>query len=687
MASASSECRQSGAPPPTTPENVEKIGSLLRKLLVANRGEIAVRIMRSARMLDIATVAVFSDPDADAAFVRLADEAVRLPGAAPAETYLRGDLIIAAALATGADAVHPGYGFLSENAEFARHCAEAGIVFVGPPVAAIEAMGSKIAAKRLMGEAGVPILPGTVVDNSVSSDEALRELADGVGFPLLVKAAFGGGGRGMRIVRSADEVADAVSSARREAESAFGNGTIFLERFVENPRHIEVQIFGDTHGDVVHLFERECSVQRRFQKIVEEAPSPFVTEAKRLELGRASVEAGRAIGYVGAGTVEFVMDADGSFYFLEVNTRLQVEHPVTEEITGLDLVALQLHIAEGGALPPEAVGATIDGHAIEVRLYAEDPLDNYAPGSGVLHRFEIPALPGIRVDTGVQSGSVIGTRYDPMLAKVIAHAPTRDGAARLLARALAEAQIHGVTTNRDLLVGILREPEFRAGGTDTGYLDRHPPAVLAALPGESVAHLHAAAAVLAARAGNRERAVVQPRVVAGWRNAPSALPSVRYGHGDDELTVEYEVTRSGLTLIVDGVKLGPALLVAANPHEVVLEVGGVRRTVCVHRGEDHTWCDSALGSTVLRHVERLPEPTLKAAPGSLFAAMPGTVVRIVAEAGDQVAEGAVVAVFEAMKMEHPVRSPSAGVVAELLVTVGETVEVGDLIAVIAEDLA
>ncbi len=657
----------------------------MQKLLIANRGEIAARIMRTARTLDVATVAVFSDPDADAEFVRLADEAVRLPGAAPAETYLRGDLVIAAALATGADAIHPGYGFLSENAEFARQCADAGIVFVGPPVTAIEAMGSKIAAKALMGEAGVPILPGTVVDDSVAGDEELRALANGVGYPLLVKAAFGGGGRGMRIVRSAAEVTGAVSSARREAESAFGNGTIFLERFVENPRHIEVQIFGDSHGDVIHLFERECSVQRRFQKIVEEAPSPFVAEALRAQLGAAAVEAGRAIGYVGAGTVEFVMDAAGAFYFLEVNTRLQVEHPVTEEITGLDLVALQLHLADGGALPTEVVDATITGHAIEVRLYAEDPANNYAPGSGVLHRFEIPALPGIRVDTGVASGSVIGTRYDPMLAKVIAHAPTRDGAARLLARALTEAQIHGVTTNRDLLVGILREPEFRAGGTDTGYLDRHPPAVLAAVPTESVVHLHAAAAALAGRAGRRERAVVQPRVAAGWRNAPSALAAVRYGHGDGELVVEYDVGRDALTLIVDGVKLGPARLVEATPDRVGLEVDGIRRTVLVHRGEHETWCDSALGSTVLRHVERLPEPTLKAAPGSLFASMPGTVVRVVAEPGDQVAEGGIVAVFEAMKMEHPIRSPAAGVVAELLVTVGQTVEVGDLIAVIAED--
>ena len=370
------------------------------KLLVANRGEIAARIMRTAHALGIATVAVYSDPDADAPYVTQADEAVRLPGAAPADTYLRGDLIVAAAAATGADAVHPGYGFLSENAAFARACVRARLIFVGPPPVTIAAMGSKIEAKALMAAAGVPVLPGVTVTDPDDAD--LAGAAAQVGFPLLVKAAFGGGGRGMRLVRDPAELADAVRGASGEAASAFGDGTVFLERFVVDPRHVEVQILGDIEGTVVHLFERECSIQRRYQKIVEECPSPAVDSGLRAALTAAAVAAGRAIGYVGAGTVEFVLDRDGSFFFLEVNTRLQVEHPVTEEVTGLDLVEWQLRIAQGEPLPPEVTGAAIAGHAIEARLYAEDVAAGFLPVTGVLHRFAIPAAPGVRVEAGVR---------------------------------------------------------------------------------------------------------------------------------------------------------------------------------------------------------------------------------------------------------------------------------------------
>ena len=432
----------------------------IAKLLIANRGEIAARIIRSAHALGLATVAVYSDPDADAPYVTLADEAVRLPGAAPAETYLRGDLIIAAAAATGADAVHPGYGFLSENAAFARACADAGLTFVGPAPETIAAMGDKVAAKAAMAAAGVPVLPGM----TVTSDDDLSAATERVGFPLLVKAAFGGGGRGMRLVASPAELAEAVTSARSEAASAFGDGTVFLERFVTDPRHVEVQILGDTAGTVVHLFERECSIQRRYQKIVEECPSPAVDAGLRAALAAAAVTAGQAIGYTGAGTVEFVLDRDGSFYFLEMNTRLQVEHPVTEEVTGLDLVELQLRIAEGEPLPAQVREARIEGHAIEVRLYAEDVPAGFVPATGTLHRFAIPAAPGIRVETGFRDGSVVSPHYDAMLAKVIAHGRTRADAARRLARALDRAEIHGVTTNRGLLVAILREPDFLAGG-------------------------------------------------------------------------------------------------------------------------------------------------------------------------------------------------------------------------------
>ncbi|MDQ0381510.1 ATP-binding protein [Amycolatopsis thermophila] len=658
----------------------------IRKLLVANRGEIAERIIRSARALDIATVAVHSEPDADALFVEAADEAVLLPGAASADTYLRADRIVDAALATGADAIHPGYGFLSENAEFARRCDEAGLVFIGPPVEAIEAMGSKIAAKELMAKAGVPVLPGATIDDADEVDTAaVTAMAEDIGYPLLVKAAFGGGGRGMRIVRDATEVVDAVVGARREAASAFGNGTVFLERFVENPRHVEVQIFGDTHGRVVHLFERECSIQRRYQKIIEEAPSPAVDEALRARLGEAAVAAGAAIGYTGAGTVEFVMAPTGEFFFLEVNTRLQVEHPVTEEITGLDLVALQIQVAEGEPLPAEALNPTISGHAVEARLYAEDPVADYLPGSGTLHRFRIPDLPGVRVDTGVRDGSVVGTNYDPMLAKVIAHGRTRTDAVRRLARALADARIHGLVTNRDLLVAILREPEFVAGATDTGYLTRHPPATLVGTPGKDVIAVHALAAALASQAARRAGAPVQRAVPSGWRNVVSSPQRAEYRIGETEVDVAYRITRNGLAAEVDGTPVSGLALLEARPDLVDLRVDGVRRRVHVHAVNDAVYCDSVLGGTTLTERPRLPEPGSGAAPGSLLAPMPGTVVRVVAEPGQRVEAGAVIVVFEAMKMEHSVRAPVTGTVSELSVHLGQTVEAGEIVAVIAEE--
>jgi acetyl/propionyl-CoA carboxylase alpha subunit len=656
---------------------------VIRKLLIANRGEIAARIIRTARAMDIATVAVYSDPDAGAPFVALADEAVRLPGAAPGETYLRGELIVEAARATGADAVHPGYGFLSENAGFARACAEAGLVFVGPSPEAIEAMGSKTAAKERMAAAGVPTLPGAVIGARGELDEsAVARAAEGIGYPLLVKAAFGGGGRGMRIVRAADELAEAVAGARREAASAFGDGTVFLERFVERPRHVEVQVFGDTHGTVVHLFERECSIQRRYQKIVEEAPSPAVTPELRAELGAAAVAAAKAIDYVGAGTVEFVLDQSGRFFFLEVNTRLQVEHPVTELVTGLDLVRVQLQVADGEPLPDEVTGASITGHAIEVRLYAEDVPAGFLPVTGTVHRFDVPALPGVRVDAGVADGSVVSTYYDPMLAKVIAHGPTRDAACRTLARALADARLHGVTTNRDLLVGTLREDEFRRGAIDTGYLERHDPAELSRNPQEGTAlRVHALAAALAGAAARRAAARVQATVPAGWRNVPNAHATASFTAGDRPVEVAYRFGRDGVRASVDGERLD-VTVGDVTAERVTLTVGGVRRTVDVHRVGDTSFCDSALGATELVEAERFPEPVAEEEAGSLHAPMPGTVVRVEVEEGAAVGAGTVVVVLEAMKMEHAVRAPHDGVVTNLHATVGQAVDTGHVLAVV-----
>jgi propionyl-CoA carboxylase alpha chain len=651
---------------------------MITKLLVANRGEIAARVMRTAHDLGIATVAVYSDPDADASFVALADEAVRLPGAAPADTYLRGDLVIAAAHATGADAVHPGYGFLSENAGFARACVEAGLTFVGPSPDAIAAMGSKIEAKALMARAGVPVLPGlTVTDDTDLTSVDLE-------FPLLVKAAFGGGGRGMRVVHDAAGLADAVAGARREAASAFGDGTVFLERYVVDPRHVEVQILGDTHGTVVHLFERECSIQRRYQKIVEESPSPAVDDALRAELGAAAVAAGKAIGYTGAGTVEFVLDAAGRFFFLEVNTRLQVEHPVTELVTGLDLVELQLRVAEGEPLPPEVLGARVNGHAIEVRLYAEDVGAGFLPATGTLHRFQVPALRGVRVDAGVVDGSVVGPHYDPMLAKVIAHGRTRREAARTLARALRHASLHGVVTNRDLLVGILGEAEFLAGRTDTGYLTRHDPATL----GASVdGRRQAAAAALARQAGNRRDTTVLPEMPSGWRNVGGAPQRVAYTLGGATLEVAYSFRRSGLRLTVNGESLGESVrLVSAAPDAVTLEIDRVHRTYAVHTVDDVSYVDGVDGSVALSEVPRFPDPDAALTAGSLLAAMPGAVVRILVASGDVVAAGQALVVLEAMKMEHTVAAPTGGVVTELRVRQGDQVDTGQVLAVV-EDVA
>jgi acetyl/propionyl-CoA carboxylase alpha subunit len=651
----------------------------IRKLLIANRGEIAARVIGSAHGLGIATVAVFSDPDAEAPYVRLADEAVRLPGAAPADTYLRGDLIIAAAAATGADAVHPGYGFLSENAAFARACADAGLIFVGPEPGTIAAMGSKVAAKAMMADAGVPVLPGATVPAEDIRD--LGALADAVGFPLLVKAAFGGGGRGMRLVAGPADLQAAVRSASREAASAFGDGTVFLERFVTEPRHVEVQILGDTAGTVVHLFERECSIQRRYQKIVEECPSPGVDASLRAALAAAAVTAGQAIGYTGAGTVEFVLDRDGSFYFLEMNTRLQVEHPVTEAVTGLDLVELQLRIAEGEPLPPEVREARLDGHAIEVRLYAEDVPAGFVPATGTLHRFAI-AAPGIRVDTGFRDGSVVSPHYDAMLAKVIAHGRTRADAARRLARALEQAEIHGVTTNRDLLAAILREPDFLAGATDTGYLTRHDPAVLTASAPQASA-IHALAAALARQARHRAGAPVLGTLPSGWRNVFSAPQRVTYTAAGQDYAVAYRIMGSTVQASVNDAPIGPMLVVhAASPDHVDLEIEGTRRVYRVHQVVDETYVDASDGSSTLSEVPRFGDPEKTAPAGSLLAPMPGLVLRVLTEVGAVVTAGQPLLVLEAMKMEQTVSAPADGVVAELRAKAGEQVSTGQVLAVL-----
>ena len=550
---------------------------------------------------------------------------------------------------------------------------------MGPAADTIAAMGDKVRAKVMMADADVPVLPSATVTDTTD----LAAAAAAVGFPLLVKAAFGGGGRGMRLVAGPAELAGAVSSARREAAAAFGDGTVFLERFVTDPRHVEVQILGDAHGDVAHLFERECSIQRRYQKIVEECPSPAVDDDLRDALTAAAVAAGWAIGYTGAGTVEFVLDRDGGFYFLEMNTRLQVEHPVTEEVTGLDLVELQLRIAEGEPLPSQVRQARIDGHAMEVRLYAEDVPAGFVPAAGPLHRFAIPETPGIRVDTGFRDGSVVSPHYDAMLAKVIAHGRTRADAARRLARALAQAEIHGVTTNRDLLVAILREPGFLAGQTDTGYLTRHEPAGLAAsaAPGAGQVRAHALAAALARQARHRAGAPVLGTLPTGWRNVFSAPQRVTYITAGQEYAVTYRIRGGMVSASVNDTPL-EALIRAATPDRVDLEIDGTRRVYRVNQVGADAFVNAGGGSTALSEVPRFGDPARLAPAGSLLAPMPGLVLRVLAEPGASVSAGQPLLVLEAMKMEQTVTAPADGVVAELRAKAGEQVSTGQVLAVL-----
>jgi propionyl-CoA carboxylase alpha chain len=650
----------------------------IEKLLVANRGEIASRVLRTCRELGIATVAVFSEPDREAPFVAEADEAVALGGASAADSYLRADAIVEAALRTGADAVHPGYGFLSENADFARRCVDAGLIFVGPAAEAIAAMGSKPEAKRLAEAAGVPVLPQVPVP---AGGDGLVAAAAELGWPLLVKAAAGGGGRGMRLVGSAGELDEALAAARREAAAAFGDETLFLERYLQPARHVEIQVLGDAHGTVVHLHERECSIQRRHQKLVEESPSVAVDASLRAALGAAAVAVAEAVGYVGAGTVEFLLAPDGSFFFLEMNTRLQVEHPVTELVTGLDLVALQLLVAQGAPLPAEALDAPLAGHAIEARLYAEDPRADFLPTGGTVHRFRIETGPGLRVDAGIADGSHVGVEYDPLLAKVIAHAPTRAEAGRKLARALERMQLHGVVTNRDLLVRLLRHPEFLSGATDTGFLERHAPAELGApLADASAERLHAVAAALAGQAGRRRRARVLRTLPSGWRNNPSQAQVAIFDgeHGSTE--VRYAVGRQGIAVEGDALRVG-----RCGVDAVELERDGVSRRCEVSVVDGIAYVDSPLGHSELREQDRFPRPERIAAAGSLVSPMPGSVVAVAVAPGARVAANDLLLVIEAMKMEHRLVAPAAGVVTELLVAVGDTVDRGTTLAVVEAD--
>ncbi len=694
------------------------------RLLVANRGEIARRVFATCRRLGIETVAVHSDADAGLPFVAEADVAVRLPGNTPAETYLRADLVIDAARRAGADAVHPGYGFLSENADFARQVVEAGLTWVGPRPESIEQMGSKVEAKKLVAASDVPVLTELNPADVTEAD-----------LPLLVKASAGGGGRGMRVVRELEAVASAVSQASDEAASAFGDPTVFCEPYVEHGRHVEVQVVADTHGTVLVLGERDCSVQRRHQKVVEETPAPGLSDETRAALHEAARATAEAVGYVGAGPVEFLLDpATQKFWFLEMNTRLQVEHPVTECVFGVDLVELQVAVAEGGSLAELPASAATDapvlaelsgdpsiggrhaaespqlstgrrGHAVEVRLYAEDPARDWQPQSGRLTRFEIPdvdveLLPpssfGVRLDAGFREGDEVGTHYDAMLAKVIAWGPTRAAALRRLAGVLARAEIHGVRTNRDLLVNVLRHEAFAAGEVSTDFFDRHGLDALASAPADETAvRLSAFAAAVALAEQAKAARTVQGRIPVGWRNVVAAPQLTRFsldtsatggaggaGGPGQGVEVRWYGGRDGYSSAdVDGL-----VVVAAGAREVVLEHDGTRRTFTVHTGSDGVLdVESSLGHVALRRVPRFVDPADQVATGSLLAPMPGTVVSVAVEAGATVSAGDPVLVLEAMKMQHTVAAPHDGVVTDLPVAPGTPVAAGSVLAVVTTD--
>ncbi|WP_343575476.1 biotin carboxylase N-terminal domain-containing protein [Mycobacterium sp.] len=650
----------------------------ITRVLVANRGEIARRVFATCRNLGLGTVAVYTDPDAEAPHVAEADARVRLP---QTTDYLNAKAIIAAAKASGADAVHPGYGFLSENADFAAAVQAAGLVWIGPPVDAVRAMGSKIESKKMMSAAGVPVLEELDPDTVTAAQ-----------LPVLVKASSGGGGRGMRVVDQLDALPSEVAAAQREAQSAFGDGEVFCERYLPTGHHVEVQVMADSHGTVWAVGERECSIQRRHQKIIEEAPSPLVERVPgmRARLFEAARLAAGAIGYTGAGTVEFLADDHGEFYFLEMNTRLQVEHPVTEETTGLDLVELQIAVADGGHLDAEPPAA--QGYSIEARLYAEDPAQNWQPQAGPVHRIDVPSArtqfatlgsrTGIRLDSGILDGSSVSIHYDPMLAKVISYAPTRRQAALVLADALARTQVHGLRTNRDLLVNVLRHQAFLDGATDTAFFDTHGLAELsAALADDAAVRLSVVAAALADAAENRSNATVLGSVPSGWRNLASGYQVKTYlDDGGVQHHVEYRFGRTGLTLPGDE----SVQLVSATSDEVVLtDAHGVARNFAVKRYGAHgsaVYVDSALGPVHLVAQPRFPEPGSAVEKGSLVAPMPGNVIRLGAVVGDTVTAGQPLIWLEAMKMEHTIAAPSDGVLAELNVDTGHQVEVGAVLA-------
>jgi 3-methylcrotonyl-CoA carboxylase alpha subunit len=661
---------------------------MFTKILIANRGEIACRVAATARRMGVKTVAVYSEADVDARHVALCDESVPVGPAAAKESYLRADRIIAAALATGAQAVHPGYGFLSENAGFAQACADAGIAFIGPPASAIEAMGSKSAAKTLMEKAGVPLVPGYHGDEQDA--EFLQVQADRIGYPVLLKASAGGGGKGMRIVEQSDDFKAALASCKREAISSFGDDKVLIEKYLTRPRHIEIQVFADSHGDCVYLFERDCSVQRRHQKVLEEAPAPGMTEERRRAMGEAAVAAAKAVGYVGAGTVEFIANQDGSFYFMEMNTRLQVEHPVTEMITGQDLVEWQLRVASGEALPLRQDALAIHGHALEARIYAENPDNNFLPSIGRLRHLRMPDAVSftlgdnpvhpapVRIDSGVRAGDAISPFYDPMIAKLIVWGRDRDEALAQMANALTHYQVVGLTTNIAFLKRLVESPPFAEADLDTGLIERNQAVLFPAPQPASIDELALAAVALV---------LTEPRYTNlsagdpwastdGWRMNVPLCRQFHFIDRDSPLDISLSYRLQGWMLEQGGAS-AHATLVRHEGHDYAIRLDGrlVRGTVVIDGEDVHVFAGER--HALLRYID----PLLHAGEaedegGRLTAPMPGKIVAILVKKDDAVVKGTPLLIMEAMKMEHTIAAPRDGIVQELLYATGDQVEEG-----------
>ncbi len=658
------------------------MSTTIQKVLVANRGEIARRIMRTCRSMGIATVAVYSDADAAMPFVAEAGEAVLLGPAPSSESYLRIDKILEAASLTGADAIHPGYGFLAENAAFAEACQEAGVVFIGPTPDAIRSMGSKREAKALVGKAGVSVIPG--YDGASQDPNDLAKEALQIGFPVLLKASAGGGGKGMKLVREEAELPDAIASAAREGQSSFGDGTLLVEKYIDDPRHVEIQILGDSHGNLIHLNERECSIQRRHQKIIEETPSPALDAALRSEMGRAAVACGKAIGYQNAGTVEFILAPDRSFYFLEVNTRLQVEHPVTECVTGLDLVEEQILVAQGEALRVSQEEVRFEGAAVEVRLYAEDPGAGFLPQSGKVVDWDLPPAEGLRVDSGVETGSEVSIHYDPMLAKIITSGESRPLALQRMRSALRSLSVQGVKTNRGFLLRVLDHPAFIAGDIDTHFIEKHLQEELGDGPSEADEERAAIAAALASQQLHDRERVLVPGVPSGWRNNYHSPQSVEYTVGDREVRVDYRHLGDGRFTVWTGDAERDVRVVSWEAPELTVEEDSYRWGARMSFDGDRAYVHTAQFSVGLARKPRFADKSQAVPEGGCVAPMPGKIVELRVDEGDTVHAGQVLMIMEAMKMEHSVTAPQDGNVAQLLVAAGDQVDADALLAVVSD---